>query len=318
MDPTSTISILLSNLITVVGAFGIAFWAYRARHDRSAAVGLYLLFGIPGGLLLIAGAATLFGGDRRLGGLLLGIGLGLSLPLLRPVRQLLASVLPMDANSPVDMTGLCLVLGAIGFLGTPLLFPGDSLTPDELTIPAIDYLTLIAQAASFVLIAYATVGWRIVRDGRAATARLGIVPPDPRTVGFGVVAVPLGLILAGAINAAATALQPGLAEGLEAIVDQMTGQLQNPLGAVLIGVSAGVGEEAIFRGALQPRYGIVVTSLLFALVHAPQYGLNLSILGLVALSIVLGLLRKHVNTTAAMITHALYNALVVMLQTVAS
>jgi len=317
VDPSSTISVLVSNLIIVAVAFGIAYWAFRARHDRSAFVGLYLLFGIPGGLLVIAGLATLVGGDRRLGGLLLGIGLGLGLPLLRPVRRALARVLPMDAESPVDMTGLCLVLGAIGFLGTPLLFPGGSLTPDELTIPAIDYVTLIAQAASFVLIAYAAVGWKIVRNGPAATERLGIVPPDPRTVGFGVVAVPLGLILAGAINAIATTLQPGLAENLDAIVDQMTGQLQNPVGALLIGVSAGAGEEAIFRGALQPRYGIVLTSLLFALVHAPQYGLNLSILGLVALSLVLGLLRKHVNTTAAMIAHALYNAVVVMLQTVA-
>ena len=317
LDASSTFAILVSNVVTVAVAFGVAYWAFRARHDRSAFVGLYLLFGIPGGLLLVAGLATLGGGDRRLGGLLLGIGLGFGLPLLRPVRQALARVLPIDADSPVDMTGLCLVLGAIGFLGTPLLFPGDSLTPDELTIPAIDYVTLIAQAASFVLIAYAAVGWRVVRTGPAATERLGIVPPDPRTVGLGVVAVPVGLVLAGAINLLATTLQPGLAEGLDAIVDQMTEQLQNPLGALLIGVSAGAGEEAIFRGALQPRYGIALTSLLFALVHAPQYGLNLSILGLVALSILLGLLRKHINTTAAMIAHALYNAVVVMLQTVA-
>jgi len=316
VDPTSTVSILVSNLLTVAAAFGIAFWAFRARHDRSALVGLYLLFGIPGGLLLVAGLATLVGGDRRLGGLLLGIGLGLTLPLLRPARRALAAVLPMDADSPVDMTGLCLVLGAIAFLGTPLLFPESAEPPGLDQLPAIDYVTLVAQAASFVLVAYAAVGWRIVRDGRAATERLGIVLPDPRTVGLGVAAVPVALTLAGIINAVATALQPGLAEGLEAIVDQMTEQLQNPIGALLIGISAGAGEEAVFRGALQPRYGIALTSLLFALVHAPQYGLNLAILGLVAVSVLLGLLRKHVNTTAAMIAHALYNAVVVMLQTV--
>ena len=317
MDASSTISVLVSNLLTVVVAFGVAYWAFRARHDRSAFVGLYLLFGIPGGLLLVAGLATLVGGDRRLGGLLLGIGLGFALPLLRPVRRALARVLPIDPESPVDMTGLCLVLGAVGFLGAPLLFPGGSLTPDELTLPQIDYVTLVAQAVTFVLIAYAAVGWRIVRSGAAATERLGIVPPDPRTVGLGVVAVPLGLVVVGVLNTLAAALQPGLAEDLGAILDQITGQLQSPLGALVIGISAGAGEEAIFRGALQPRFGIGLTSLLFALVHAPQYGLNLSILGIIALSVVLGLLRKHVNTTAAMIAHALYNAVVVMLQTVA-
>ena len=316
MDATSTVSVLVSNLLTVVAAFGVAFWAYRARHDRSARVGLYLLFGIPGGLLSIAGLATLVGGDRRLGGLLLGLGLGLSLPLLRPVRAALARVLPMEADSPVDMTGLCLVLGAIAFLGTPLLFPESAEPPSLDQLPAIDYVTLVAQAISFVLVAYAAVGWRIVRDGRAATERLGIVAPDPRTIGLGVAAVPVALILAGVLNAIATTLQPGLAESLDAVVDDLTQAMQNPVGALLIGIGAGVGEEAVFRGALQPRFGIGLISLLFALVHAPQYGLNLAILGLVALAVLLGLLRKHVNTTAAMIAHALYNAVVVMLQTV--
>lgn len=310
MDGSSWFAVVVSSAFTVLGAFGLAYWAFRAQDDRSARVGLYLLFGIPAGLLVVAGVATLVGGDALLAALLLGIGLGLGLPLLGPVRTALARVLPMAAESPVDMAGLCVILGAIGFLFARSLASPGAPSAEEL---AIDYVGLAAQAVAFVLVAYAAVGWRIVRSGAAATARLGIVRPDARTVAFGVGAVPVCLILAGAINAAANAVQPGLAEDLDIIVDQMTRLVQNPIGAVALGVSAGVGEEAIFRGAIQPRFGIVLTSILFAMPHAPQYGLNLALLGLVAVSVVLGLERKYLNTTAPMITHALYNAVVVML-----
>jgi membrane protease YdiL (CAAX protease family) len=80
----------------------------------------------------------------------------------------------------------------------------------------------------------------------------------------------------------------------------------------VLGASAGIGEEAIFRGALQPRYGIIIPSLLFTMLHGPQYGFNVALLGLLAVSVILGLLRKHLNTTAAMITHALFNGVQVL------
>jgi hypothetical protein len=48
------------------------------------------------------------------------------------------------------------------------------------------------------------------------------------------------------------------------------------------------------------------------MLHGPQYGFNLALLGLFGVSIILGLERKYVNTSAAMITHALYNAVQVL------
>ena len=92
----------------------------------------------------------------------------------------------------------------------------------------------------------------------------------------------------------------------------MTAQVQNPIGAVILGASAGIGEEAVFRGALQPRFGMVLPSLLFTMLHGPQYGFNVALLGLFGVSMILALLRKNVNTTAAMIAHALYNAVQVL------
>jgi membrane protease YdiL (CAAX protease family) len=78
--------------------------------------------------------------------------------------------------------------------------------------------------------------------------------------------------------------------------------------ALLIGVGAGLGEETLFRGAVQPVLGIPVTSLLFASMHV-QYGPSLLLGYIFVLSIGLGLLRRYVNTTASFLAHAGYNTL---------
>ena len=168
------------------------------------------------------------------------------------------------------------------------------------------------QAAAFVAIAYIAVGFPYWRDLRAATERLGIVAPDPRTIGIAIAATFACFVVAAIAGLVSQQFDPGLSESLDEVVDQMTAQVQNPIGAVVLGASAGIGEEAIFRGALQPRYGIIIPSLLFMMLHGPQYGFNLALLGLFGVSIILGLVRMHVNTTAAMITHALFNAVQVL------
>ena len=307
---TDWVQLLIATATVLLGALGLAYWAYRAQTDRSALVGLYLLFGIPAVLLLLAGAAVLLRGDRVLGPLLLLVGLGLGLPLLRPFREALAQVTPLDPKSAIDMTGLCMVLGLLGF------FVGTGLAPmaDEPPgiVPSVGIAELLVQAAAFVAIAYIAVGYPYWRDLRSATERLGIVIPDPRTIGIAIAATFACFVVATIAGYISQQFDPGLSEALDEAVDQITAQVQNPIGAVVLGASAGIGEEAIFRGALQPRYGIIIPSLLFTMLHGPQYGFNLALLGLFGVSIILGLLRMQVNTTAAMITHALFNAVQVL------
>jgi membrane protease YdiL (CAAX protease family) len=307
---TDWAQLLIATATALLGALGLAYWAYRAQTDRSALVGLYLLFGIPAVLLLLAGAAVLLSGDRVLGPLLLLVGLGFGLPLLRPVRQALARVTPLDPASAIDMTGLCMVLGLLGFFVGTSLAPMAENPPE--VIPSVGIAELLVQAAAFVAIAYIAAGFPYWRDLRSATARLGIVVPDPRTIGIAIAATVACFVVASIAGLISQQFEPGLSESLDQIVDEMTAQVQNPIGAIVLGASAGIGEEAIFRGALQPRFGIIIPSLLFMLLHGPQYGFNLALLGLFGVSITLGLVRKHVNTTAAMITHALFNAVQVL------
>lgn len=308
----NSVQIVIAAATLLLGALGLAYWANKAQNDRSAFVGLYLLFGIPGGLMLVAGLALLVNGNSILGILLLLVGLGLTLPLIRAVRAGLAEVMPLDPDSAIDMTGLSIVLAALGWFTANSLAPMAANPPDVSEIPSISVTELVVQAAVFLAIAYIAVGFPYWRDLLQATERLGIVVPDARTIGMGLAGTIGAFLVAGLAGYISQQLNPDLGESLNEIVDTMTAQVQNPLGAVILGASAGIGEEAVFRGALQPRFGMVLPSLLFTMLHGPQYGFNVALLGLFGVSMILALLRKNVNTTAAMIAHALYNAVQVL------
>lgn len=296
-------------LVVLGAAFGLSYWAFRARHDRSAYVGLYLVFGFPGLLLAVAGLALAIYG-REGGLILLAVGLGLGLPLLRPVRKLFARVTPIDAASPVDMTGLCLVLALSGFFVVSLAINPEP--PDENFAVGVD--DLIVQVLAEVALAYAAVGWWFHRNARAAGERLGLRWPSVRgwlaALGF----VVLGFMVNGLAGVLTQWLQPEFYADIERVTDDITSGVQNPVGALVLGLSAGIGEELLLRGALQPRFGIVLTSIFFALLHT-QYGFSIVMVGLFATGVLLGLERKYFGTVAAIVTHTIFNALVVLAQT---
>ena len=74
-----------------------------------------------------------------------------------------------------------------------------------------------------------------------------------------------------------------------------------------------VVEETLFRGALVPRLGVVVTAVLFAALHT-QYAITFATLEVFVLGIGLGLLRvRSGSTLPCMVTHAGYNIAVGLL-----
>lgn len=87
----------------------------------------------------------------------------------------------------------------------------------------------------------------------------------------------------------------------------------NTLGLVFaVAFTASVGEEIAFRGALQPIFGFWITAFVFVLSHT-QYILTPATLIILMVSLVLGLIRHYFNTTAAIVTHFLYNFLPLLL-----
>jgi membrane protease YdiL (CAAX protease family) len=85
----------------------------------------------------------------------------------------------------------------------------------------------------------------------------------------------------------------------------------SPIGAVVIGITAGLGEEVAVRGVLQPRMGIILSNLLFTSLHALQYNWD-GLLVVFSVGLILGLVRKASNTTTCAIIHGVYNFSIIM------
>ena len=300
--PIAAITILLAV------SLGMSFWANRARVDRSAYVGLYLVFGVPGVLLLVAGAAFAVTGSRD-GLTFLLIGAGLTLPMIKKFRVAMARVTPMDPTSPIDMTGLAVVLATIAFFWITFLSRPEP-TDEAVGITLSD---LLLQVTAFVGLAFILAGALVYRTWPTVIDRLDL----RRFSRKGVVAA-LGVVVAAFVLQIIASLmtewlQPEIIDDLERVTRDMTANVQHPLGAIALGLSAGIGEEFLLRGAIQPRFGLVLTSLLFALLHV-QYGLSFTLIALFGIGMMLGLVKNRYGTWAAVLGHATFNTLVVLIQ----
>jgi membrane protease YdiL (CAAX protease family) len=295
-------------IVILAAVYGLMVWSHKARTDRSANVGLYLLFGLPGMLLTVAGLALGVNGNT-VGWFVVALGLSLVLPLARPFRKLMGVLTPMDPASPIDMMGIGVVLSV-------MVYFAFAITADPGAAAEVGAVTAISQfvnVAFFVAVAFIAVGSGVYRSVRDAVSRLGLTVPSWRDVVVGVVAVVPTFMLSIMGSLLTLYFQPDLFADLGETIDQMSAGTSVTLISVVLFASAGIGEEILFRGAIQPRFGIVLTSAFWALVHT-QYQLSFVVLGLFLVGILFGLIRKYMNTTSAVIAHALYNAMVVILQ----
>jgi membrane protease YdiL (CAAX protease family) len=288
-------------LVGVPALWALVYWTYKARSDRSAFVGLYLLLGIPGTLLLVAGAANVAFG-RTVGWALLGFSLALALPLVKQFRFLLARFTPLNPLSPTEMVGLAFVL--LVFIAGIIQLLSEPTPQTEDVLLAVVVVTGIGEVA----VAAAGAGIWIYRSPRQVIDRLGLTRPT-----WKIVAVAFGIFILGLVlNAIAFQLtnqfQPDVIDEYEKVIEQTASDSQGPLAALIFGLSAGVGEELVFRGLIQPRFGIVFTAMLFTVTHV-QYGITFIILGIFGIGLLLGWERKRFGTTACIFTHTMVNTL---------
>ncbi len=239
-------------------------------------------------------------------------GLILVLP---PVRRLLARVLPIDATRATHAVALSftmLVIVNLWFaLALGLDVMADMLEADSgqgagLQTGALLSITWM-QELLFLAMALVGVGWLTHRNLNATLERLGIVKPTGRQVLIG---LGLGLLLTVALlplDYLTTVTRFGWNQDVARLSEQLIGPLtQSPIGILTLGLAAALGEEALFRGALQPRFGLLLTSLFFALLHS-NYGITLSTVVVLDIGLTLGLVRRRYNTSTSMIVHATYN-----------
>ncbi|SDW40507.1 hypothetical protein SAMN05444487_10367 [Marininema mesophilum] len=167
---------------------------------------------------------------------------------------------------------------------------------------------LWAQQITFFFIALFGVGWlsgrRTLKQG---LKRLGIVKLTLREVGIGLGAGLLLVIVGPTLEYLGQFIGISADPNVNKLTEEMLGPLYGSvLGILTLGLSAALGEETVFRGALQPRFGLLFTALIFSFVHS-NYGLSLSTAIVFIVGIALGILRKRYNTTTTMIVHATYN-----------
>jgi uncharacterized protein len=301
----NSIIVAITLLVILAIGFGVAYWTFKAQQDRSARVGLYLVLGFPGLLLAIYGLARLVNGSSS-GSVWLATGLGLALPLISPFRTLISRFTPLDPGSAIDMVGLAGLLAVGGFLTLSY-----AVQPEPEDAGDVQLADLISQFAAFTVLAYVLVGVGIWRTAGEATRRLGVTWPTRRQVGVGIAGFFLGLCVMIAAGVLTTIFQPDFNEEIDQATQGITESVSSPIGAVFFGLGAGISEELLLRGAIQPRFGLILTSILFALLHN-QYGISFILVGVFLMGVVLGLERKYFGTTAAVITHAIFNTIAVL------
>ncbi len=83
--------------------------------------------------------------------------------------------------------------------------------------------------------------------------------------------------------------------------------------ALLTGICAGLDEELLFRGALQPVLGIVPAAFLHAAMHQQFIGAPLLMFQIFIWSCIMGIVKRYTNTTTTIIAHATFNFVQVFL-----
>lgn len=159
------------------------------------------------------------------------------------------------------------------------------------------------------------VGYGLRRDWAATCERLGLRRVPRRQVGIALGLTAALLAVMFGFDWAVTHTWRFLgwpttdADAFKALM----GPLITPIGAVVIGITAGVGEEVAVRGILQPRLGIVLSNTFFTALHAYQYNWD-ALLSVFLIGLMLGVIRKRTSTTVSAIVHGSYDFVLVLFE----
>jgi hypothetical protein len=227
--------------------------------------------------------------------------------LIKPIRKDLAAFLPIDPDNPVHALALVLALLLFGTQVTSIFF--TDVLASNTAQPPLTLADLFLNETPFLILALAGVGIFIRRNAGGAAGRLGLVRPAWWHIPLALAGAGAFFALGQGADSLSHTLSPDVARRVDTTTQHLFGQLDNPTGVVLLALLPGICEELLFRGALQPRIGLVATALLFTSIHT-QYGISIDTVTIFVIALGLGLIRKYANTTASCTCHISYNLLV--------
>lgn len=254
-----------------------------------------------------------------LAGVILLIGSVLAVVLLLPpVRRAVARITHIDPHNVVHTTALSMTSTAFALnlfqvaALSPLVFAalGNQEVAQQLRQTYLD--VLVFPFLTFVLAALLGVGLYVRRNQAQVLERLGLTLPTPRQLGIVVVMVAGLIALAFVTEQVWQAADPKSLEQVGGLSEALLGNLTGVGGAFAIGLSAALGEEIFFRGAMQPRLGLVPAALLFTSFHV-QYAITPATLLVLVIGLVLGVLRQRTSLTVCILVHFFYNFISVLL-----
>lgn len=193
---------------------------------------------------------------------------------------------------------LCILFGSIiSFLWTSET--GETIFKIEINAH-FDILDVVINEIFYLAIAVFGYGYLTRKDLTATLNDLGVKKPTFSNILLGF-SIGMGLILIVAFL--------GLIFQHFGFVEENNDWIKNLISvqnAFILGLSAGICEEILFRGALQPKFGIIPTALLFAFLHI-QYPALWMLFIIFLIGIILGYVREKTNTTTAIIVHSTYD-----------
>ncbi|HEX3605974.1 MAG TPA: CPBP family intramembrane glutamic endopeptidase [Candidatus Dormibacteraeota bacterium] len=216
-------------------------------------------------------------------------------------------------RAPISWLALSLYLLALAHNLAPT--SGSTSVADTVSKPQTTSDLVFGQIP-FVMLAIASVGPGVRRNARQTLERLGLLPLRPQWwllgIVVGIVVVKGGSHVYDLVNS----LTPADCQAQqEKVFQHLAGPARHWYAQLAIGVAAGTGEELLFRGALQPRVGILLASLLWASFHLQYtcHGLpSASNLYILLLGLVFGALRKWFGLGSAMAAHIAYDSTILL------
>lgn len=220
------------------------------------------------------------------------------------IQKILARLIPIQPGSPVHTLALVLAGYLMGNTFLTLSqggLEGVAETAAPTTLPLFAIQQILFAATGFL-----GVGLLVRRDGRELLKRLGLVWPTGRQLRSGV-----GWIIALVVLETVAAgiwymINPEQVASVEEVSAVLLSDVDTVAEWFAFALLAGAGEEILFRGAIQPVFGIWFTAIFFAIVHV-QYGFSIATLVIIILAVILGIIRQRSNTTVAIFVHAGYN-----------
>lgn len=212
------------------------------------------------------------------------------------------------------MNGLWIYVTCIAILLTHTEPAGFKMPAMMIPIPVTFDQLFSYNFLGLIFLSFCGVGIFVSRKPLEALRRLGLVKPTPAQILLGVIGIFVtfgydwlwstfthgqeGLGYAGKLTRYNEGtFTPGAAPGSAFFVASATG------------LCAGLGEETLIRGALQPVFGIVPAAFMHGALHGQFSHAPLLIVQVFIWSAMMGILRRYTNTTTTIITHVGFNFL---------